>query len=524
MSDPHHVTSRFSMEVLIAPLVAILLMGALLGLGGAGLTRVVGQVDHVANFNLEASVRISKIAARIDDVNSRLYRILTERAAEGPNSPANVDLDNLVGALDGITKDLSDYRDTYASDSQKTAINDVLGQLEDFKGSIQWMKSMLEIDFSSVVSFISPFNAYFDRLDTLISTMTADLQSDARLRANMAATDAGKTGQWFLFLTVLAASGAVIASWNTGKTQLRLRINTTELETQVTIRTAELVRTTIDLQTAKTEAENALAEVKLAQRQLIEAEKMAALGSLVAGVAHEINTPVGSALTATTVLEDRVQSFQELYKTGTMKKADLSRFLDTVSEAALLILSNIRRAAELIHSFKQVAVDQASGMCRPFTLRTCLNELLISLRPRLKQTAITIQVDCPKDLTMVGYPGALSQIVTNLVMNSLLHAYGPGAQGAITITAKEVEPGTVELRYADDGAGIPASILPRVFDPFFTTRRSSGGTGLGLHIAYNNVTQKLGGTISIDSTEGQGTIFVLTLPREVPPEREHAPA
>ena len=522
MAKPRRLTLPLPLHVLAAPAVAILLMAALLWLGGTGLSRVVGQVDRVANYNMDASVRISRIAARVAAINGRLYRILTERAAEGPGTPANDELDGLVSDLTGVTRDLAEYRDTYATGAQKAAIDDVLGQLENFKGAIQWLKSMLEIDFASAVSFIRPFNAYFDHLTRLIAAMTVDLQSDARQRANIAAGDAAATGRWFLLLTVAAASGAVVASWSTGRNLLRLRISATELKSQVEIRTAELVRTTVDLQAAKTEAESALAEVKSAQRQLIEAEKMAALGSLVAGVAHEINSPVGSALTATTVLQERLQTFQTLYGAGNVKRADLTRFVDTVGEAGGLILNNIRRAAELINSFKQVAVDQASGMRRSFTLRTCLDELLISLRPRLKQTVIAIDLDCPAALTLVGYPGALSQVVTNLVMNSLHHAYGPGDHGTITISADEIEPGVVELRYADDGGGIPAAILPRVFDPFFTTRRGSGGSGLGLHIAYNNVTQKLGGTICVVSTEGKGTMFVLTLPREAPADREPA--
>ncbi len=514
---------RFPTDMVALPLVAILLMAALLWLGGNGLARLVGQTEQIVGFNLDASVHVARLATRVQAVGALLYHTMTQRAAGSDRAEIQANLDRLAAEVDGVQADLGAYRDTYATAEQRQAIDEVQGELANYKRALDWVRAMLEIDFNSAVSFIRPFNAMFERLNGMITGMTAELQQDARSRAATAARDARATGRWFLLLTAITAVAAVLTSWVTGRHQLQLYVNAQALEKEVAARTAELQHTTDDLRAAKDQAEKALADMRAAQRQLIEAEKMAALGSLVAGIAHEINTPVGSALTAASVLEEKTRDFRRHCDAGGVKKADLQRYLETAGEACILTLSNLRRAAELIHSFKQVAVDQASASRRTFALRTCLEELLLSLRPRLRVTHITVALDCPAGLNVNGYPGALSQVVTNLVMNSLAHAYDDGQSGTITITGREAEPGMVEFQYRDDGRGIPAAILPKVFDPFFTTKRGAGGTGLGLHIVYNNVTQKLGGTISVSSTEGQGTLFVITFPETAPAELEHAP-
>ena len=177
-----------------------------------------------------------------------------------------------------------------------------------------------------------------------------------------------------------------------------------------------------------------------------------------------------------------------------------------------MILSNLKRAAELIRSFKQVAVDRSTEDRRVFHLRAYLDEILMSLRPHLKKTEHTVSVICDPKLIMDSYPGALSQIITNLVMNSLVHAFEPGEAGRITISAAQ-DRDQVQINYADNGKGIPNENLDKIFEPFYTTRRGRGGTGLGLHILYNLVTQKLGGTVRCESTPGQGTSFTLLLPQ-----------
>jgi len=271
---------------------------------------------------------------------------------------------------------------------------------------------------------------------------------------------------------------------------------------------------------AKEEAENALAELRAAQESLIQAETMASLGQLVAGVAHEINTPIGIGLTAASHIAEQTRALRDHFAAGTLKKTSLTDYMDNVTEGARLLVANINRAAALVQSFKQVAVDQTSGERRAFDLRTYIDEVLFSLRPRLKRTRLTVAVDCPEDLTMDSFPGALSQVLTNLVINAIVHAYRDGDSGTIRIEAWPEGEGWLALDFTDDGCGIPPEHLPKVFEPFFTTKRGEGGSGLGLHIVFNTVRDVLRGTVSVQSAVGQGTRFALRLPRVVPQTSE----
>ena len=273
---------------------------------------------------------------------------------------------------------------------------------------------------------------------------------------------------------------------------------------------------------AREEAERALRDLKEAQAHLIQSEKMAALGSLVAGVAHEINTPIGIALTGASLVAERTRVIRRDFEAGTLRRPDFADFLDMAGEAAHLMLLNIDRAAQLIQSFKQIAVDQASEERRVFDLRAYIDEVLRSLGVRIKRASHGVEVDCPADLLIDGYPGALSQVLTNLVMNSIIHGYAPGQHGTLRVAARAVGGDEVELVYADDGRGIPSELHGKVFEPFFTTSRGTGGSGLGLNIVYNIATRKLRGRIALDSAPGRGAVFTLRFPRVAPAER--APA
>lgn len=274
------------------------------------------------------------------------------------------------------------------------------------------------------------------------------------------------------------------------------------------------------LRAAKEEAESALNQLKKAQDGLIQAEKMAALGSLVAGIAHEINTPIGTALTSASHLAERTSAFRREFDEGQLRKSDLQRYMQLATETTQLMLANINRAAELVQSFKQIAVDQTSSERRRFELKTYIGEVLRSLHPRLKRTRITVEVNCPENIEVDSYPGALSQVLTNFVINSLLHAYGPEDSGRISVTVSQPNPDEVELRYSDDGVGIPEEHRNRIFEPFFTTKRGSGGSGLGLHIVYNMVKHNLAGRLQVDSIVGEGTTFILRFPRMAPTEQQ----
>ncbi|PWC84034.1 histidine kinase [Azospirillum sp. TSH100] len=266
---------------------------------------------------------------------------------------------------------------------------------------------------------------------------------------------------------------------------------------------------------AMQELERAYADLKETQANLVQAEKMASLALLVAGVAHEINTPIGIAFGCATHLSGRTGVLAEAFERGTMKKSDLAAYVATASESSRLIEQNLTRAAELIQSFKRVAVDQTSEERRRFDLLAYLEEVVTSLGPTLRKSPHRVAIACSPGILMDSFPGALSQVVTNLVMNALTHAFPADGKGHMVIDVDEATDGEVEIRFADDGVGIAAENLPKVFEPFFTTRRGSGGSGLGLHIVFNLVTQSLGGRISVDSVPGDGTTFTLRIPKTV---------
>ena len=260
------------------------------------------------------------------------------------------------------------------------------------------------------------------------------------------------------------------------------------------------------------ETERALQNLRQTQESLLQAERLASLGSLVAGVAHEINTPVGIALTSASVLKQATDDIELAVATTGIKKSDVMRYLATASESARLIINNAYRAAHLIHSFKQIAVDQTSEERRPFPLNEYIEEIMSSLQPKLKKMPVTLALSCPTDIVLDSYPGALAQVVTNLTLNCLEHAFDAGQAGEIAITAV-MDGDMVELLVGDNGKGIDAAVLDRIFDPFYTTRRGQGGTGLGLNIVYNLVVKQLGGAITVASTLGAGTTFTVRIAR-----------
>jgi len=277
------------------------------------------------------------------------------------------------------------------------------------------------------------------------------------------------------------------------------------LEERVEIRTKELAA-------ANKELTQAMERLSLAQEHLIQSEKMASLGGLVAGVAHEINTPVGIGVTAASHLEDKTRTVLEEFRAGALKRASLEDYLGVCDESAHMILSNLRRASDLIRSFKQVAVDRSTEERRVFGLRGYLEQVLLSLRPHLKKTAIQVELVCDAELEIDSYPGVWSQIVSNLVLNALQHAFDPGQAGRITITAT-LEPERLRFIFADNGKGIAPEHLNKIFEPFFTTYRQKGGSGLGLSIVYNLVTRTMGGTIHVASEPGQGAVFSIIIPQ-----------
>lgn len=254
--------------------------------------------------------------------------------------------------------------------------------------------------------------------------------------------------------------------------------------------------------------------LKSAQENLVQSEKMAALGQLVAGVAHEINSPIGAAITAASMLVDETARFRAVARGAPLRRADFDAYMATSAEASEMILANLVRAADQVESFKQVAAGRARDEFEIFNLKCVLDDLAASLTPIWRRGGGRLTVDCPADVVMAGYPGALGQLVTILVFNSMDHGYPPDGGGVLTLRARPVEGGMIQLVYTDDGKGVPADLRAKAFEPFFTTRRAEGNTGLGLSIAYNLVCGRMGGDIILDPTHvGPGARFAIHVPR-----------
>ncbi len=298
-----------------------------------------------------------------------------------------------------------------------------------------------------------------------------------------------------------------------------LRRTTTELQELNAELEARVARRTEALDGLNNKLSGVVAHLRETQTELVRSAKMAALGGLVAGVAHELNTPLGNGLMAVTALNDEARQFKVSMQSG-LRRSALEDLLASVEQGTGIATRNLQRAAELVTSFKQVAVDQSSAQRRSFELGEVVGEMLVTLHPTLSRTPYKVTVNVPTGLRLDSYPGALGQVVVNLINNAVLHGFDGRTHGIIRITGERGEtgePGEIVLRVADDGKGIPEALLSRVFDPFVTTRMGQGGTGLGLHISYNAVVNMLGGSITVFSEPGQGAMFTVRLP-EVAPE------
>jgi PAS domain S-box-containing protein len=271
-----------------------------------------------------------------------------------------------------------------------------------------------------------------------------------------------------------------------------------------------------EIRSARDAAEAALRNLRETQNSLIEAEKLAALGRLVAGVAHEINSPVGTSLTVASSWARKITLFAAEVEQGNLKRSSLNEFLDLSRTASSQLITNLNRAAELIQSFKQVATDRNHSNQRIFDLGDLTEQIVMSLRPGLEKKTLILNLKCQPNLTMNSYPGPYGQVLTNLFLNSVAHAFLDDDGGAIDIRVQAFGDDNVEIRFSDDGCGMSLDIRRKAFDPFFTTRRDQGSVGLGLHIVHSIVTNCLGGRLDLESAPGKGTKIQLILPRTAP--------
>lgn len=289
-----------------------------------------------------------------------------------------------------------------------------------------------------------------------------------------------------------------------------LRGHASTLEDQVAQRTAELT-------SANNELTMALANLKTAQRELVESEKLASLGRLVAGVAHELNTPLGNAMTVVSALGDRWAKLDQMLADNTpMRRSQLEELVKDTRRGQDILQRNVQKAADLVRDFKQVAIDQTTDSRRDFDLSQVVEDVLVMVEPSFKHTPFKIVTDLTRELEMSSYPGALGQVLTNLLMNALVHGFEGRDEGLVRVSCRPHGSDQVELVVEDDGRGMDASVVRKIFDPFFTTKLGKGGSGLGMHIVHNIVTNVLGGQIEVQSTPGQGSRMTMLMPRSAP--------
>ena len=327
--------------------------------------------------------------------------------------------------------------------------------------------------------------------------------------------EVGSMMQWiFLSLALIDYYKLSIAEKDKALHEINLmqKKSNEDLERKVKERTNEIEEKNDELNQQKEELQTTLDYLRKTQEQLIESEKMAALGGLVAGVAHEISTPVGIGVTAASGLQEEIQRMSSLYQSDKVNRKDFKEFLDSADCAVLLIHKNLERMAELIQSFKQVSVDQVSEQLREFNFKSYLDDIIRSLYPKFKHQEVIFNIECDEGLELNSYPGAYAQIFTNLILNSISHGFREKDKGIISIRVSQKN-NRLMIEYMDDGKGIGKKDLPHIFEPFYTSDKQQG-TGLGLNIVYNLVKQKLHGSISCESESGNGVLFRLDLPVE----------
>lgn len=434
--------------------------------------------------------------------------------------------DGTIYALCGISIDITERRRREADFQAAMTLMPVPIGIANTEGAIVFLNSAFVGTFGYSASDVPTIGVWLDRAypdpsyrlhvsetwsaDVAVAVATGETTPSREYQITT------KSGQQKQVLITMRPIGEMFVTVFDDVTQRRndeaeLALHREHMELLVLERTRELKEKNDAL-------ESTLAQLRNAQDQLVQSSKLASLGELVAGIAHELNTPIGNAKTLASTLQDRSIRMRRQVESGAIRRSELSTFVDHVGEGAGLLERNLDRAVELLQSFKHVAVDRASSQRRTFSLDPMVQELMATLQPMLKRSPVAVVLEIAPDIVFDSYPGPLGQVLVNLVQNALVHAFPEGATGTVRIVAK-IDADHADIRVCDDGQGIEERHLRRVFDPFFTTRLGQGGSGLGLNIAYNIVTGLLGGSILVESRHGQGACFVLRIPLVAPAHR-----
>ena len=456
-------------------------------------------------------------------------------------STSSAPADEALGNLDTIINTIPVMLDLSDGDIQRAALQRLQTRARQLKDGLQKLTAEFKEQNRLLQNVVDKSQAEMSELATKLSDNMR--QRETRVQGQL---DSALSAVYLVIAIVTLVSLAVIGFFGTvfsrsGSLPLRSLMNSMNriaegrLDTRVAgteardeigemARALEIFRENAiaklqaeaDLIASKRRAETAYEELRATQNSLIEAEKLAALGGLVAGVAHEVNNPVGISVTVASTLARRCEAFSEEMKRGELRRSRLNEFVEGNREAANMLVSNLHRAAELIQSFKQVAVDRSHAERRGFDMKALTDQIMLSLRPTLSKRNIALRIECPEHIDMNSYPGSWGQVLTNLTLNSVIHGFTPDVAGEIDIKVRKVDDEQVEVVFTDNGQGMSEEVKRRAFDPFFTTARGRGGTGLGLHIVHNIVTNRLGGRIAISSDTARGVRFRMVLPTTAP--------
>ena len=451
------------------------------------------KISHGAFWSMVANISAlvlgslySKVSGEEKRYNAEFMDVMAERVAEDEAImdalPRNIALAPKLGLLKGI---FSQYLTPEFADVKLAAC---LAEAELSEAELINVQELANLERTT---------------ERLLSGITgAAVAHMAVLQSNIYSEQESKTLERYY--------GQLLAQLKISPAQLRQQLNYSKEKELLAQRYSEQMEGIVTERTQ--ELQSTLEQLQKAQSQLVETEKQASLGKMVAGIAHEINTPIGVCVTAASHLHDEVVELKKMFAAGELSEEEFESFMQTCTEAMDIILKNNARASRLIQSFKRVAVDQSSEAIREFKIEEYVDEILMSLRPELKKTIHQIQIKCPQVITCNTYPGVLSQIMTNLIMNSMLHAFIPEQAGNIIIELS-AENGWVNMDFSDDGIGLDEKGIKNLFDPFYTTKRNEGGSGLGAHLVYNLVTQKLKGEVEIETSIGNGLCYHIRFPQ-----------
>lgn len=541
------VTTYFRQEALNRELMVVLLyLGVMLGAVIVMIGRVAQTVtapiqalerrtEALAKGNWDQTIvvdsddEVGRLAEKFNEMASSLSELLKERedmteelmtaneTLEVINNRQIMEIRDRIAAQDALAVSEEKYGKAFKnlaevvglirlSDQCYTEANDsFFKQLgyspEEVIGSSSKDFSLWENE-ADRVRFFEQLNAYGSIRNYECRWMTKNRELRIGLSSAEIITIAGERYEIFVWNDISERKAAEEA----------LRQAHNQLELKVEERTSELMALNEELMAMNDELVSALDRLKKTQQQLLHSEKMAALGGLVAGMSHEISTPIGIGVTSVSYIQKELVEIERKLIEGTLRKTEFQEFIEESKVFIQTTAKNLERADLLIRSFKQISVDQTTEDMRRFQVKPYLEELLLSLNPLLRNKPHQVRIECPEDLEITSYPGSIAQILTNLITNSLRHGFEPEQAGNILIEMDRYG-SLYTLTYKDDGKGMEADVLERIYDPFFTTKRGAeGGTGLGLHLVYNIVTQKLAGEIKCFSEPGAGVSFIITFP------------